>query len=163
MRKLQQSIVMKPNVSEESSQSFQSDLAWSIDARLLWDILIYEKASRSSADADKSWFGDRIIFKPDCSEKDDVDQFAMVGCAGISGHKTVPAEVIADAPDDSGSPPLPDYSTTPTTVIQSGLDATDDSVFENLGDMSQFMDQSNMFLQEDFGKAIGSWINFNAP
>ncbi|KAJ4352434.1 uncharacterized protein N0V89_007782 [Didymosphaeria variabile] len=162
LRKLQDSIVMRSYPSEQNGENARSNSTWCIDAQLLWDLLIYERAGRFGADTDKTLFGDSIIVKSDQSEKEDVAEFAMVGCAGISGHKTVPVEVIADAPDESETFPLLDYSATPTPVMQNGLEANTDFVFGSAGDMNHFMDQSNILLQEDFGKAIGGWINFNA-
>lgn len=148
--------------SQPDDRSPGANSTWCIDAQLLWDLLIYERAGRFGADTDTALFADLITISSNASEREDIAEFAMVGCAGISGHKTVPLEVIADAPEESEPFPLLDYSATPTSVMQTALEANTDFVFGSAGDMNYFMDQSNILLQEDFGKAIGGWINFNA-
>lgn len=161
LRKLQDSITMIPSVSGQGTHASEPQMSWSIDAQLLWDILIYEKAVRSNAAADKSLFGEPITLEADQREQD-ISEFAMVGSAGISGHKTVPKEVTAYAPEDNGSNIRINHSSTPAGTMVGGLNVAEDRFFESFGDMNQMMGEDNSFLQaEDWGKAIDNWFNFD--
>ncbi|KAI9045550.1 uncharacterized protein KD926_007966 [Aspergillus affinis] len=89
LRKLQDSITTVPATSSQSSRGdgpHESQLSWSINAQLLWDVLIYDKAGRPNASADKSMFDDVVDLES--VRHEDVAEFAMVGSAGISGHKS---------------------------------------------------------------------------
>ncbi|KAM0426095.1 hypothetical protein ACHAPT_008726 [Fusarium lateritium] len=161
LRKLQDSITMVPSVAGQGTQASEPQMSWSIDAQLLWDILIYEKAVRTNAAADRSLFGDPITIEADQREQD-ISEFAMVGSAGISGHKTVPKEVTAYAPEDNEGYHSINPPNTPTGALVSGFNVGEDRFFDSFGDMNQMMDQDNSFLQaEDFGKAIDNWFNFD--
>ncbi|KAM5356476.1 hypothetical protein ACJ41O_003122 [Fusarium nematophilum] len=159
LRKLQDSITTASSVGTRGNP--HSQVSWSIDAQLLWDILIYEKAGcRRDAAADRSMFSDAITPQDEHREQDDVAEFAMVGSAGISGHKTVPREISAYAPEDSNAYHRLDELTTPTgAVVDEFSSGAGGGQFE--GDLNM-VDQDSFFLQaEDFGRAINDWINFD--
>ncbi|KAF5005367.1 hypothetical protein FDECE_8179 [Fusarium decemcellulare] len=161
LRKLQDSIIMVPSPPSEGNPAQEPQLSWSIDAQLLWDILISEKAVRLDAESDRSMFDDTITLEAEHREHD-VAEFAMVGSAGISGHKTVPKEVNAYAPEDDERYHRITSSTTPAEAALSGFNVTDERFFEEFGGMNQMMDEGNSFLQaEDFGKAINDWFSFD--
>ncbi|KAI5464344.1 hypothetical protein BGZ63DRAFT_350398, partial [Mariannaea sp. PMI_226] len=148
LRKLRDSITTAPTMGPQDTQSQRP---WSIDAQLLWDILIFEKAGRSNASTDRSLFDD--VITPDSKHPQDVVECALVGSAGVSGHKTAWRQFAAYAPQDN-DPYTPLFKIdTPGTV--SGVD---ERIFEGLGNMDA-MDQGDYLLQaEDFGRAVKQFL-----
>jgi hypothetical protein len=149
--------VRSPGSAGTGSQTAQQ--SFSIDAQLLWDMLIYERAGRVGATADQSMFGD--------SASTDITQaattraeFDLVGSAGISGHKSAPKETPAYAPNDAATSPRILGST--PTARQRGAEmvgSAENRYFDSVGGLG---DQENWFLQpDDFGRAIESWLNFD--
>ncbi|KAJ3479977.1 hypothetical protein NLG97_g8179 [Lecanicillium saksenae] len=149
--------------------------SFSIDAQLLWDILVYERAGRPDAGADQSIFGKTLKVGTKMRE-DDVHaaaaEFDLVGSAGISGHKAVSKETPAYAPNEDGPP-------TPGVLVSSGggggatsgggpvdnvsdgagamLVSVEDRFFEGIGGLDG---EEHLFLQaNDFGKAIDTWLS----
>lgn len=126
---------------------------WSIDAKLLWDLLIYERAGKEDGKPDQS------IFAPPLTSTI-VDgahgvgatiEFNLVGSAGISGHRSVPQEIPVYAPGER--PGNLGYE-----ALSMDFDASiNDGPFE----MPSLMNNQEMtFLQfNDFGRAIDSWLN----
>ncbi|KAF4445827.1 hypothetical protein F53441_10472 [Fusarium austroafricanum] len=160
LRNLQESIAMEPFVADQSNQAGGLHCSWSINADLLWNILIYERAGRHNAAADRTMFGNGVTSKASHHE-DDIAEFAMVGSAGMSGHKTVAVEVTAYAPDDDEEECYGVDQTTSAETMESGWDM-DDRLRESLGD-ADAMDQNHLFLQvSDFGKAIDNWFSVDA-
>lgn len=107
-------------------------------------------------------FDDTITMEANHHDQD-VAEFAMVGSAGISGHKTALKEISAYAPNDNDPfEPLKTLAIpTSAGVPEEGQNTPKDRLFEDLVDMNM-MDQSNLFLQaEDFGRAMNDWINFD--
>lgn len=142
--------------------------SFSIDAQLLWDILVYERAGRPDAGADQSIFGKTL--KPGTKSREDDDdvraaaEFDLVGSAGISGHKSVSKETPAYAPNEDAPAP----SSSPLGVMESGMGAmgeggdamavsVEDRFFEGIGGVDG---EEHLFLQaNDFGKAIDTWLS----
>ncbi|KAK7402680.1 hypothetical protein QQX98_011543 [Neonectria punicea] len=157
LRKLQESIVFVPSPRPESSETDENQQSWSIDAQLLWDILIYERAGRSGAVRDLSIFDDALTAGPD-GQKHDVAEFDLVGSAGIFGHKTAPKKVPVYAPGDEASPATasnPDATRGLTEMAVSN----EDRVFDRFSGINE---QDGLFLQaNDFGRAIDNWFNFD--
>jgi hypothetical protein len=80
---------------------------WSIDAALLWEILVYEKAGYSSLSENlASVFGDTLLPDPASTtpevetgqEAEHLAEFDLIGSEGIAGHKTVHKETPLHAP-----------------------------------------------------------------
>ncbi|KAJ6789827.1 hypothetical protein PWT90_04518 [Aphanocladium album] len=144
--------------------------SFSIDAQLLWDILIYERAGRPDAGADQSIFGKTLKVGTKMRE-DDVRaaaEFDLVGSAGISGHKAVSKETPAYAPNEDG-PPTPGVlvggggatSSSAVDNVSDGAGAmlvsVEDRFFEGIGGLDG---EEHLFLQaNDFGKAIDTWLS----
>lgn len=150
---LQQSIVVIP--SPGTSQGRRS---FSIDAPLLRNILVYERAGRPFAQGDQSIFNGSLI--PNSERHDETDsspaaKFDLVGSAGISGHKAVPTEAPLYPPDENlEAPPARDPSPNAlgsySSMLELGLSAEARGVNE----------PENLFLQaNDFGRAIDDWLN----
>lgn len=138
--------------------------SFSIDAQLLWDILIYERAGRPDASTDQSIFGKtmKVGNKP---REDDVRiaaEFDLVGSAGISGHKAVSKETPAYAPNED-VPPTPRVLENIEEMEESGSDigiSVEDRFCEGIGGLDR---QEHLFLQaNDFGKAIDTWLSFDS-
>ncbi|UNI24498.1 hypothetical protein JDV02_010238 [Purpureocillium takamizusanense] len=153
---LQESVVLAPTQEGLSCDDGTSEpLCLSIDSKLLWNMLIYEKAGRDFSRLDQSIFGSsltQIPATPRENEHDRVDAaYDLVGYAGISGHKTVPRESPAYAPEDNITPPDtqsvahgPEIMPTgPSSLIGMGSDSTYEPPF---------------FQANDFGRAIDEWM-----
>lgn len=140
--------------------------SWSIDAQLLWDILIYEKAGRPNASADRSMFSDAIALDPQQHRDRDQDmaEFAMVGSAGISGHKTVAKEVSAYAPREEERFGRVGGASAASSSLLMGEDLRLNyhQYAEVIQDPNQMMYDQNCSLQpEDYGKAFYDWFNLD--
>ncbi|KAM0421177.1 hypothetical protein ACHAPT_011069 [Fusarium lateritium] len=152
IRKLQDSITTQGSPLGETSQP------WSINAQLLWDILVYDKAGRENASADRSMF--EAVITSEVDQQHDVAEYALVGSAGMSGHKTALSEISAYAPQDS-DPYEPLATLATPRVRERGPGVLNERGFEAFGDLNS-MDQGDFFLQaEDFGRAVNDWINFD--
>ncbi|KAM3453312.1 hypothetical protein MY3296_003903 [Beauveria thailandica] len=147
--------------------------SFSIDAQLLWDILIYERAGRPDAGADQSIFGKTLKVGTETREDDGraAAEFDLVGSAGISGHKAVSKETPAYAPNEDAPP------TSGVLVGGSGggggmememgggeasamLVSVEGRFFEGIGGLDG---QEHLFLQaNDFGKAIDTWLSHDS-
>ncbi|KAJ5225861.1 hypothetical protein N7468_007086 [Penicillium chermesinum] len=76
---------------------------WSINLQLLWKVLVYQHASQNTNGSDDI-FGQKLtehIVNPNISQVNSISDpdFALVGSAGISGHKTVAAECVTYPPE----------------------------------------------------------------
>ncbi|KLO95349.1 uncharacterized protein Y057_12769 [Fusarium fujikuroi] len=102
LRKLQQSIQVVPLGSEEPGLGRQTQQKFTIDTRLLWDILSYEHAGRPDARADESIYNGLASTHQDTARagNEDGDAYDLVGSAGIIGHKTVPKDTPLYAPGE---------------------------------------------------------------
>ncbi|CAG8298736.1 unnamed protein product [Penicillium salamii] len=153
LRKLRDSVSTTPSIHADG---IYSNEAWSINAQLLWDILVFEKAGQNDGSADRSMFDDLVTSEVEHSQ--DVDECAMVGSAGISGHKTAWKGISAYAPQDNDPyKPLRNL-TTPGGAVE---EAHNGRGFEGLGDLNT-IDQGNFLLRaEDFGRAVNDWMKFD--
>ncbi|KAF7556182.1 hypothetical protein G7Z17_g1622 [Cylindrodendrum hubeiense] len=153
--KLQASITLAHSPSSRGTEDDpQGD--FSIDAQLLWDILIYEQAGRHNAAVDQSMFGESLKGETAHSENDlSLAAANLVGSAGISGHKTVPAKYVVPpyAPSEGGTPPRMTDQRTPAAdrVVET-------RVFEGLGAPR---DHDSFLQASDFNKAIENWWDFD--
>lgn len=140
--------------------------SFSIDAQLLWDILVYERAGRPDAGADQSIFGKTLKVGAKIREDDvrGAAEFDLVGSAGISGHKAVSKETPAYAPNED-APPTPGVlvggSSNSMDNVSDGAGAmlvsVEDRFFEGIGGLDG---EEHLFLQaNDFGKAIDTWLS----
>lgn len=154
-------MVQSPNADDDGQPSF------AIDAQLLWDILIYERAGREDAAADQTIFGSTLNIGTKVQELDArvKAEFDLVGSAGISGHKAVSKETPAYAPNEDAPTPM-----TMRNMSSSNADApllgtsVEDRFFEGMGAVEQLDDEDHMFLQaHDFGKAIDGWLGRYTP
>lgn len=148
-----------------NGQAVGGRTSFSIDAQLLWDILIYERAGRPDAGADQSIFGKtlKVGSKSRPGDAPTAAEFDLVGSAGISGHKAVSKETPAYAPNED-VPPTP-------RLLETNMGAEDeatpgigvsveDRFFEGIGGRDG---QEHLFLQaNDFGKAIDNWLSFDS-
>ncbi|KAE8362442.1 hypothetical protein BDV27DRAFT_18439 [Aspergillus caelatus] len=160
LRKLEDSITTVPPIDTQSNGPHEPHLSWSIDAQLLWDILIYEKAGRRETNTDKSMFDGIIDVEDQCHESD-VAEFSMVGTAGISGHKTAWKEISAYAPEDNTPRHQLNRLNTPIGSTSQGPSATQLGGVDSLTDLNM-INQGDFFLQaEDYGRAIHDWFNFD--
>lgn len=149
---------LRDSITTLGPQDDGSQRPWSINAQLLWDILVFEKAGRSNASADRSLFDDVITSEGE--HQQDVAECAMVGSAGISGHKTALRQIAAYAPQDN-DPYKPLFNTTTPSIAAEQPNVPDERGFEGLGNLNT-MDQGDLLLQaEDFGRAVNDWINFD--
>ncbi|KAH8426805.1 uncharacterized protein LDX57_004535 [Aspergillus melleus] len=163
LRKLQESITTVPAPGSQANRRDGPNESWSIDAQLLWDVLVYEKAGRHNASADETMF-DKII-DLEFVRHDYVAELAMVGSAGISGHKSAWKEISAYAPEDSAPHPPPSSSSNPSFPpvhsVADGSNVPDERLFEGLGNLDMISQGDYLFQAEDFGRAINCWFNFN--
>lgn len=92
------------------------------------------------------------------SEQDMGGGFAIVGSAGISGHKGSLREISAYAPQDKDP-----YETLGNLATPSGNRPRmqESSIFGDVPDFGM-VDQDNFLLQaEDYGRAVTDWMNLD--
>ncbi|KAE8361097.1 hypothetical protein BDV27DRAFT_167208 [Aspergillus caelatus] len=133
--------------------------SWSNNAKLLWELLVYDRASSSQSTGD---FLGATLSDPNAKHTassfmtPDPD-FPLVGSAGISGHKTVAKEVVAYPPESVSTPPAsftsgPDMHQAPSA-----------EPFGLIGTPAEGMLNDNLFLApESYGRAIEDWWNFTS-
>ena len=129
----------------------------SINSELLWDLLVYETAGR-----DDETHGQQSIFGPSLVKmaplpKDTTKhhearsvEYDLVGSAGISGHKTVPKESPAYAPEDIATPKEP------STALSWSFE---DRLVGGIDEVSSY--EALLLQPNDFGRAIDEWLNFD--
>ncbi|RJE21838.1 hypothetical protein PHISCL_05822 [Aspergillus sclerotialis] len=151
LRTLKDSIRVVP--SPDGSQTKRS---FSINSRLLWDTLTYDRVGRPNGQTDESMFSGSLVSNPERQETDfgSAAEFDLVGSAGISGHKAVPLETPLFPPDgDAGTSAHGGFENMPE--ISSSLPDFGIPV-----DVPGLNDQESFFLQaNDFGRAIDDWLN----
>ncbi|OAQ98784.1 hypothetical protein LLEC1_05423 [Akanthomyces lecanii] len=179
LAKLRESVglLYSPRADGTESSPYDRD-SFSIDAQLLWDILVYERAGRPDAGADQSIFGKTLKVgtkRRGAGDNDDDDgraaaEFDLVGSAGISGHKAVSKETPAYAPIEnedapSGGGVLVDGASDGGNNVNELSDeaagvmtvSVEDRFFEGIGGLDG---EEHLFLQaNDFGKAIDTWLS----
>lgn len=133
---------------------------WSVNLQLLWKILVYSHASKAPTPAGDI-FGpelakDSIAYSGISSTTDIAEpDFALIGSAGISGHKTVVPECVTYPPEQ----------TEHSTQLQQELGQISPAVpITNLADdpSLNFVGEETLFLQmQDYGKAFEDWLSLN--
>lgn len=159
LRKLQQSIQVAPLAREEPGLVRPAQQKFTIDTRLLWDILSYEHAGRPDARADESIYNGLASTHQDTAKggNEDGDAYDLVGSAGIIGHKTVPKDTPLYAPGE-GEVSHPIRGRVPSDA--SGLlGSLQQNIQEGFGSA---MEPDNIFPQvHDFGRAIDEWLSLD--
>jgi hypothetical protein len=120
---------------------------WSVNSQLLWKILVYAHASNTS-DPASDIFGPELakdsvgcLGDPSAGAITDRD-FALIGSAGISGHKTVAPECVTYPPEQTEDPIQTPSQTSPR-IDFSGL-----PMDANM----EFSERDTLFLQlQDYG------------
>jgi hypothetical protein len=143
--------LMTDTIAQGAPQSRQK---WSVNLQLLWKILVYAHASNTS-DPTTDIFGPELVkdsvgYSADPSAGTITERdFALIGSAGISGHKTVASECVTYPPEQTeDSIQVP--SQTNLNMDLSGLP----SVEVPGGD--------TLFLQlQDYGRAFEDWLSIN--
>ncbi|KAJ5277360.1 hypothetical protein N7524_003513 [Penicillium chrysogenum] len=146
--------LMTDNVAPGRSNSRQT---WSVNLQLLWKILVYSHASNLS-DPGGDIFGpelakDSVGCSGDPSAGDITERdFALIGSAGISGHKTVAPECVTYPPEQTEDPIQTPSQMSPRMEYP-GL----------LGDPNiEFSGGDTLFLQlQDYGRAFEDWLSVN--
>lgn len=130
---------------------------WSVNLQLLWKILVYAHASNAS-DPTTDIFGpelskDSVAYSGDPSAGTITERdFALIGSAGISGHKTVASECVTYPPEQTEDPIQAPSQTSPIMDL-SGLPG--DLNVEDPGN-------DTLFLQlQDYGRAFEDWLTIN--
>ncbi|OJI98760.1 hypothetical protein ASPVEDRAFT_50386 [Aspergillus versicolor CBS 583.65] len=144
---------LRENVSAGDPQASHSRQAWTTNAQLLWELLVYDRASRyplpsqllGSTLSDSSG---RLTARmtPD-------PNFPLVGSAGITGHKTVAKEIYTHPPETVTTPPAVQAEAPAAAVPSIDLDP-----FGMIGDPTLEGITDHMFLEpESYGRAIEDW------
>lgn len=133
---------------------------WTVNLQLLWKILVYAHASKAPSPA-SDIFGpelakDSIAYSGMSSTSDIAEpDFALIGTAGISGHKTVASECVTYPPEQ----------TEHSVQLQQELGQISTAVpIPNLADDPNlnFVSEEALFLQmQDYGKAFEDWLSLN--
>ncbi|KAF5606691.1 quinic acid utilization activator [Fusarium subglutinans] len=159
LRKLQQSIQVVPPTSQDPGSDRLTPQKFTIDTRLLWDILSYEHAGRPDARTDESIYNGLSSTHQDTARgaSDDGDGYDLVGSAGIIGHKTVPKDTPLYAPGE-GEVSHPIRGRDPSDA--SGLlGSLQQNIQEGFGSA---MELDNIFPEvHDFGRAIDEWLSLD--
>ena len=145
---------MTDNIAPEGTNSSQK---WSVNLQLLWKILVYAHAAYPS-DPTSDIFGpeltkDSVGFTGNGSAAAIAERdFALIGSAGISGHKTVAPECVTYPPEHTEDPIQTPCQTSPT-IDFAGLAGEPNMEFTG-GD--------TLFLQlQDYGRAFEDWLSVN--
>ncbi|KAL6235851.1 hypothetical protein BDW75DRAFT_128871 [Aspergillus navahoensis] len=144
---------LRENVSAGDPQASHSRQAWTTNAQLLWELLVYDRASRSpspsqllGASLSDSCTRQTARMTPD-------PNFPLVGSAGITGHKTVAKEIYTHPPETVTTPPAVQAEPPAAAVPSIDLDPfgmISDPTLEGITD--------HMFLEpESYGRAIEDW------
>ncbi|VUC35906.1 unnamed protein product [Clonostachys rosea] len=165
LKTLQGSVVSLP--SEEAGQertNASGEPSFSINARLLWDVLIYDRAGQVNARADYSMLGSTLVSRePEKgAEAPVVDaKFDLIGSAGLTGHKAMIHQGPAYPPEDENTNDFDEdnIDTTPHAITNMAITIGD----VNLEGVGGYGNEESMFLQaHDYGRAIGDWFDFDA-
>ncbi|KAF4343800.1 Zn(II)2Cys6 transcription factor [Fusarium beomiforme] len=157
LQKLQQSIQVVSSSREDLGG--QAQQKFTIDTRLLWDILSYEQAGRPDARADDSIFS-CLTSTPQGNTRGGTetgDGYDLVGSAGIIGHKTVPKDTPLYAPGEG------ELSNNVRARVPSDASGLLGSLQQNIQEgFGSSMESDNVFPQvHDFGRAIDEWLSLD--
>ncbi|KAJ5717817.1 transcriptional regulator family: Fungal Specific TF [Penicillium malachiteum] len=161
-RQVQQLEQLRDSISpgglvSESSTPGNSRQRWSVNLQLLWRILVYSHASK-----DPNLAGD--ILGPSLAKESSKNMgtssagviaeqdFALIGSAGISGHKTVASECVTYPPEQAEH--------LETGTESSTMDPSELAGGSNLN----FAGEETLMLQlQDYDKAFEDWLSLNPP
>lgn len=137
---------------------------WSIDAALLWDILVYEKAGCSSPSGNlSSVFGDSLLPSspsPEMAAQEVETEFDLIGSEGIAGHKTVHRETPLHAPGQDAT--MLDSSPPPREVICVGGVASGGASPSFLDATGGSHGPQGFFLGADaYNRTIDAWLDLD--
>ncbi|KAI9040583.1 Zn(II)2Cys6 transcription factor [Aspergillus affinis] len=95
--------------SISSSGTHGSQQAWSVNVHLLWEILVSSPTNKLAEDFSKDIFGPYLTnsIVQSSSQSDDAlsgPELALIGSAGITGHRTVAKELVTYPPEDLPQP-----------------------------------------------------------
>ncbi|KAK6213463.1 c6 transcription factor [Colletotrichum tabaci] len=168
LRKLQNSIVVKPAPDRDGHTSPQNP-SFSIDTRLLGDLLVYDRAGRPDAGRDQSVFGPTLRSDTDDARTvipipgdADAAEFDLVGSAGISAHKAVPDSAAVYAPDEeiaSAAAVVPETSASADLGEDARGPSFEDIFFDGAWPLGDPADR--FFEANDYGRAIDDWLNLD--
>jgi hypothetical protein len=130
----------------------------SVDASLLWDLLVYENSGVPRSAPTSSMFGDTLLQKrvedsQSSSSQASGPAFDLIGSAGIYGHKTVPKATPFYPPNDHGTPlGKADYRSEEAHVFPAfgggAVDGPDG--------------QDSLFLfANEYGRSLETWLDFD--
>ncbi|KAJ5495761.1 hypothetical protein N7539_000877 [Penicillium diatomitis] len=133
---------------------------WTVNPQLLWNILVYSHVSKAPNPA-TDIFGPGLVHdtaaqsEPVSSGEIRESDLALIGSAGISGHRTVVPECVT-YPSEQSAHQLSEASRHPSTV---------DRVMHPTQSVSLGTeDQDDLFLQmQDYGKAFEDWLSLSIP
>lgn len=131
---------------------------FTIDTRILWDLLSYEQAGRSDAHIDQSMFSGLSSMNPDVGSNGTESGvgYDLVGSAGIIGHKTVPKDTPIYAPGEGQLTAVENDRLNKDLILTETLQ-------QNIRDgFGSVVLQQNIFPQaHDFGRAIDEWLSLD--
>ncbi|KAG5655527.1 hypothetical protein KAF25_003864 [Fusarium avenaceum] len=158
LQKLQQSIQVIPVPSEEPGMSGAPQQKFTIDTRILWDLLSYEQAGRSDAHIDQSMFCGLSSTNPDIGSNGTESGvgYDLVGSAGIIGHKTVPKDIPIYAPGEGELTAVENDRLDKDLIL---IETLEQNIRDGFGSV---VPQQNIFPQaHDFGRAIDEWLSLD--
>ncbi|KAI9927103.1 hypothetical protein MW887_003486 [Aspergillus wentii] len=159
LQQLRDSISAGARMSDTDTPSASNhNRKWSVNLQLLWKILVYSHASRTS-NPSNDIFGpglakDSIEYSRTSSANDMPDpDFALIGSAGISGHKAVAPELVTYPPEQIESP---------MHVLGSGQTPSSDLYGSVVDPSLGVAGGDTLFLQlQDYGRAFEDWLSLN--
>lgn len=155
LKLLQQSVVSVPSPGSTDADGSEGRM-WSIDDRLLWNLLIYERAGQPGAQVDQSIFGPSLKSANPRDSSETSLEFDLVGSTGISGHRSNPKEVPVYAPGERDTTEPSPNQHRPNADLYGTLE---DRVYEGWNGLTE---QEGIYLQvNDFGRAIDDWLTLD--
>ncbi|KAH8435217.1 uncharacterized protein LDX57_012846 [Aspergillus melleus] len=141
--------------SISSSGAHGSQQAWSVNVHLLWEVLVSSPTNKLSEGFSKDIFGPCLTnsIVQSSSQSDDAlsgPELALIGSAGISGHRTVAKELVTYPPEEL---PQPDESHNAVLDLDlSGL--VGNSALGLSGTAG-----GGLLQPQDYGRLIENWLN----
>lgn len=152
LERLQGSVVATPASGGPATGNGQA--AWSIDTRLLSDLLVQGYSSRSSSNDNGVTFGKSLVREDAASQETGVD-FDLVGSVGIFGHRAVPKATPLYAPNKEPRTPFGR-----TEFITNSPEYQGRLPHAMSGNILQ---DGWLISANDYGQAIETWLDSNAP
>lgn len=126
-----------------------------MNVNLLWEILISSPSRKQSGPLPGDLFGPLLAssIAQNLSRSNDSfpdPEYALIGSAGISGHRTVAKELVSYPPED-GPPVYGDQNQFPNLDF-SGLTGSPELGLSGSG--------GGLLQPQDYGRLIENWLNF---